>query len=280
VHHYPHDDMWDRGREAVLAVPRIRSGEWRPVIHVERLPLLVPTCTTYSGLGAEVLSLCQELEATPGVLDCTFMHGFPYTDNELVGAQVVVTTNGDAELARAVAQDAARLVWARREEFVVRHPHPAEAVARALGSPYRPVVINETSDNPGGGAPCDGTHLLRALLGARPENAVFVGLRDPSVVQQAVEAGVGATLEVELGGKTDALHGQPVRCRAEVLLLTDGDLRLEAPMGAGTLTRLGRTALDLRPHAAAAARDRPAGLFDRLPEVLAPLQVGLAGPRG
>src|SRR6185295_14228246 len=47
VHHYPHDDMYDRGREAVEAIPRLLSGEWHPVTHVERLPLLLPPLTTY-----------------------------------------------------------------------------------------------------------------------------------------------------------------------------------------------------------------------------------------
>ena len=38
VHEYPHIDMYERGVEAVEALPRLVSGEWRPVTHVERLP--------------------------------------------------------------------------------------------------------------------------------------------------------------------------------------------------------------------------------------------------
>ena len=99
---------------------------------------------------------------------------------------------------------AARAIWALRERFPVEYPPPAEAIARASEAVAFPVVVNETSDNPGGGAPGDGTHLLRALLDARPEGAVFCGICDAAVVQQAHAAGVGATISVSLGGKTDS----------------------------------------------------------------------------
>lgn len=243
VHHYPHDDMFERGAEAVLAVPRLLAGEWRPVSHVERLPLLVPPLTTYTGAGQRALAICQDAERAADVLDCTFMHGFPFTDSALHGAQVVVTTNAAPDLARTVAREVADKIWEMREEMTVEHPQPDEAVRRALAFGRGPVVLNETSDNPGGGAPCDGTHLLRALIAARPAGALFAGIRDPQVVDQAWAAGEGATIDVTLGGKTDALHGDPLEGLARVVALTDGDVRLRAPMGGGGLARYGRTAL-------------------------------------
>ena len=242
VHHYPHDDMYDRGREAVQSIPRIISGEWRPTTHVERLPMLLPTSTTYHGPGRRAYEICQDLELRPGVLDCTFMHGFPYTDNQHVGSTVVAITNDDAALAEAVAKEAAEAIWAFRDDFIVRHRQPAEAVRQALTAERFPVVINETSDNAGGGSPCDGTHLLRALLDARPEGAVFVGIRDPQVVAQATAVGVGGTIDIDLGGQTDDLHGAPIRCRAYVKALTDGHTLLEAQTGRGLAYPLGRSA--------------------------------------
>ncbi|GAA2590973.1 M81 family metallopeptidase [Dactylosporangium fulvum] len=243
VHHYPHDDMFERGQEAMRAVSLIARGRWRPYVHVERLPLLVPQTTTYEGIGAKAREICQRFEEQDGILDCTFMHGFPYADHAFVGAQVVtIADNSDNELARRVARDAARLIWALRDEFTVDYPNPDEALRLAEAGRQWPVVVNEVSDNPGGGAPGDGTHLLRALLAARPENAVFVGIKDPDVVRQAIEAGVGATIDIRLGGKTDTLHGAPIECRAYVKLLSDGEVVLEAPMGRGWRYPLGRSA--------------------------------------
>lgn len=268
VHHYPHDDMYERGREAVEAIPDILGRRCRPVVHVERLPMLVPTTTTYSGVGAEVLELCQRLEKRPGILDVTFMHGFPYTDNPHVGCQVVAIADGDPALAAGVAREAAEAIWQLRERFLVCYPPPAEALSAALAADGEPIVINETSDNPGGGAPGDGTHLLRAVLAARPERTVFCGLTDPAAVQAAHRAGVGATLALSLGGKTDDRHGEPIDCQAYVKALTDGSIVLEAPMGRGWHLSLGPTALLVVDGVEVILFSRAMQTIDRTPLVL------------
>jgi microcystin degradation protein MlrC len=40
--------------------------------------------------------------ARPGVIDCTVFHGFPFSDISIVGTSVIVTTDDDPELAKAV----------------------------------------------------------------------------------------------------------------------------------------------------------------------------------
>jgi microcystin degradation protein MlrC len=284
VHHYPHDDMYERGVEAVAAIPELLAGRWRPTIHVERLPLLLPATTTYHGVGAEILDLCQNLEKQPGVIDVTFMHGFPYTDNRLVGAHVIATTNDDAALAAQIGREAAQAVWSARDRFIVEHPPPPEAISRALALAGAPIVINETSDNPGGGAPADhppppppppggpppphGTHLLRALLDAHPAGAVFCGIKDPQVVEAARLAGVGSTIDVEIGGKTDDLHGAPIRCRGYVKTLTDGEIVIEAAMGRGFRMNVGPTALLIVDGVEVIVFSRAVQTIDRTPLLL------------
>jgi microcystin degradation protein MlrC len=109
-----------------------------------------------------------------------------------------------------------------REAFRPATLSCADAIARAGALPGRPIVINETSDNPGGGAPGDGTHLLRALLDARVGDACFGCIADPEAARRAHAAGVGAKLELALGGKSDALHGGPLHVDAEVSALSNG----------------------------------------------------------
>ena len=210
----------------------------RPVTHVERLPLLLPAATTLFGPAAEANAHCAREAARPGVLDCAFFHGFPYADHPGVGASVVATADGDRALARAAARAAAREIWALRESFRPRTLSCAEAIAAALEVGDGPVVINETSDNPGGGAPGDGTHLLRALLEAGVEGACFATIADPEAARRAHAAGVGAKLDLELGGRSDRLHGEPLRVRAEVSRLSDGRFKLRA-MLAGVELALG-----------------------------------------
>jgi len=56
---------------------------------------------------------------------------------------------------------------------------------------------------PGGGAPGDGTHLLRAMLAAGLAESTFGTLYDPEVADTAHRGGWARPLRVRLGGKHD-----------------------------------------------------------------------------
>lgn len=114
-------------------------------------------------------------------------------------------------------------------------------MAAARAATARPVVINETSDNCGGGSPGDGTHLLRAMLEAGLENACFGFIVDAAVAQQAHAAGVGAQIDVQLGGRTDTLHGAPLSLSVYVKALHDGRCVMQA-MAKGSRINYGRLA--------------------------------------
>ena len=112
-----------------------------------------------------------------------------------------------------------------------------DAVAQGLASASL-VVINETADNCGAGAPGDATHLLRAMLEAaaadRSKRLAFGFVFDPAVAAQAHAAGVGAELQISLGGKLDPeLAGRPIRGTATVKVLTDGRFALTGPLATG-----------------------------------------------
>jgi microcystin degradation protein MlrC len=241
VQEYPHDDMFDCGYRAVTAVNPLLTGAWKPTMAICRLPLLLPCTTTYTGVGAEVRSLARQVSEQRGVLEAAVLHGFPQSDHPGVGARTVVTTNNNPDLAARLATGLAEQIWVRRHRFLMIDRTPEEAVAAALSAVGRPVIVNETSDNPGGGAPGDGTHLLRALLDAAPGNSVFCGLCDPSAVQVAHASGVGSTVEMTLGGRAHRLQGEPIICRAYVRTLTDGAGVIEAAMMRGWAYNLGPT---------------------------------------
>ncbi|HTO56081.1 MAG TPA: M81 family metallopeptidase [Myxococcota bacterium] len=219
---YPHVDTFERGVEAARALPALRARVIRPVTHVERLPMLLPPATTRSGPAARVNALCAEQRARPGVLGCSFFHGFPYADVPLAGASIVASADGDPELARDAARAVASFVWEQREAFRPATLSCVEAVARARALPGGPIVIHETCDNPGGGAPGDGTHLLRAMLEAGLDRACFGCIADPEAARTAHARGVGTKLALALGGKSDGLHGAPLHVRAEVTALSNG----------------------------------------------------------
>ena len=241
-HSYPHIDTYDRGIEIVEMAARIVSGEIKPVKHLLRLPITIPPSTTFSGPAKLINERCFEWEKHPAVLDCNFTHGFPHTDVSVICSSILVTTNNDPELAKIVAQDVATLVIERLEDFRQSLPDAAEAIAQALAATAFPVIVAEVSDNPGGGAPGCGTHLLRALLAANVRATCFGFIWDSNTAAQAHAAGVGATIGVSLGGFTDGLHGTPIAAQAYVKSLTDGKFILVNPMGAGSTVNLGKMA--------------------------------------
>jgi microcystin degradation protein MlrC len=253
-HLYPHTDGRERGHEAVAAVPRILAATWVPVTHVEHLPMLLPAASTDPGEpAAEMNEICRAIEARPGVIDCTVFHGFPYVDVPHVGVHVVVTTHDDRPLAEECAAEVGAWIWEHRERFRKESHSPDSAVltARSLvAAGTRPVVVNETSDNPGGGAPGDGTHLLRAMLDADLHDAAFGFVADPEVAAAAHRAGVGARLDIALGGRHGALHGAAVDVSGVVRTLTDGRIVLRhmmqgVPIDLGPSARLQCAGVDV-----------------------------------
>ncbi len=242
---YPHVDMHLRSAEAIAHLQRMISSGRRAKCTVVSLPLLMPTTTTFSGAGADVLADVLAAEAASDAVDISWFHGFPFTDVPQVGSSVVVTSYYESlSLATQVAAE----IWAARESFRPVTLDAEQAVARAqaalTGDMSGPVVINETSDNCGGGTPGDGTHLLRAMLSAGlGSRACFGFVVDGMTAEQAHRAGVGATLRVRLGGHTDELHGSPIEAGAYVKALSDGRVVLQhmyagAPLNLGPMARL------------------------------------------
>eukprot|EP00756_Hemistasia_phaeocysticola_P016925 Hpha_TRINITY_DN15504_c0_g8::TRINITY_DN15504_c0_g8_i1::g.107061::m.107061 len=241
--YYPHTDTFETGQQVVRMLPRLlgEGGDrLRTEVHVERVPTLLPVsmmCTQPGFPAAEMNELCCALEARhQRVLNCSVFHGFPFADIDICGTTVIVTTDGDAALARRVGREVGRWIWANRQRFVSTASGAVSAVAAARRATRGPVVINETADNVGAGAPGDATHLLRALLASdaavpfKPGEAAFGWIYDSAALRSIIAAGVGNTVHLSLGGKLDSIAGEPVVATAEVVALTDG--RFEAKPGA------------------------------------------------
>jgi microcystin degradation protein MlrC len=242
VHEYPHVDSYERGYEAVELAARTVRGETRPVMHLTALPMAIAPITSFHGPAREINELCWSWEER-GLLDVTFVHGYPHTDVPIISSSAIAVADGDADLARQAAEDVASRIWGMRERFRSNEPRPEEAIREALAHDGRPVVIAEISDNPGGGSPGDGTHLLRAILEAKLTDAAFGFVYDPATAAQAHQAGPGATIDARIGGHTDPdILGTPVEVRAYVKSVTDGQFITQSPMGRGGLRNMGKMA--------------------------------------
>jgi microcystin degradation protein MlrC len=181
--------------------------------------------------GRRALELSRDAEAAPGVVHAAFLHGFPWADRERTGAAVLVATEHDVEPG-PVAAALADAVWDIRETMRCTMLGVDEAVALVRRTPGV-VVLADFADNPGGGAPGDATHLLRALVEARDLRPAAVGvLFDPAAVSAAIAAGEGATVELQVGGR-HALGGDPVALRARVAKVVRAPFRWDGGMHSG-----------------------------------------------
>jgi microcystin degradation protein MlrC len=154
---------------------------------------------------------------------------------------VVVTADGDEALARAIADEIAAAMWDRREDFRLQLTPLEDAIAHAVATGAGPVVLADGSDNPGGGAPCDGTVMLQALVEADIPGSTVAIIVDPESVARAVEVGVGNEVMLQVGGKTDDRHGPPLTLTGYVRLISDGRYENRGPMYTGVRVNMGRT---------------------------------------
>ena len=219
----PHLDQFERGREAALLMARTLKGEVRPVQALETPPMLIHISRQHTSVEP-ARGLYAGLEAVltwPGILSASVTMGFYYADVPEMGMAFVAVADGDESLARRAAQWMAQRAWERRAEFVGQLLTPAAAIQYARQTSKKPLVLMDAGDNVGAGSPGDSTILLAEAMRQGARNALVI-LYDPESVKQCITAGVGNSVSLAVGGKTDLLHGAPVFVEGRVRTLSDG----------------------------------------------------------
>ncbi len=238
---YPHVDMKPMGARAVELLRR-RVGRGAPFARAFRqLDYWMPITSqcTLSGPMAEVMARRARVEAETGAVELAWCFGFPYVDFPDCGPAITAYAEDQATADRAADALLADLV-AREMAFAGDVLPAAEAVAAALAEPAGPVVIADAQDNPGGGGAGDTTGLLAELVRQGAEGAVVCSICDPASADACHAAGVGAVVQLSLGGKSD---GVPLETSATVLAVREGSFVLTGPMTAGNVADMGRCAL-------------------------------------
>ncbi len=238
----PHVDMYERGVEAAETLVKTLKGELKPKTAHCKLPMLPPTINqrTAEGPMVELLKRALHMEQQPEVLNVCLFPAFPYADVERVGSAVVAVTDNDFELAQNIANKVGKQMWDLREEFLKPLTPIKEAVTRALQAPLGPIVLADVADNPGGGAPGDGTEILRELLKQKARNVGVACIKDTEAVAEAVKVGVKGKLSMKIGAKTDSFHGEPLMVSGTVRTITDGRF-IHKAMAIGIPADVGKT---------------------------------------
>jgi len=250
VRTYPHVDYYERAWQGAELLERAMAGEIRPRTVIARRPMLrgLDGGRTQTGPMRELIDRGEALEREGRALVVSVCAGFTAADIHDIGPSVTVTTDDDEAAALAIAEDFMDHAWATRHFVSVTHRSIEEAVAHAkAGEGQRtndghdkPLIMADVTDNPGSGHYGDATNLLRAMIAADLQNAVFYAIYDPKAVLDGQAIGVGNVGAILLGGKHDpAAGGGPLTLAGQVVAITDGRFQKFGPMGGGVWVDFG-----------------------------------------
>ena len=240
---YPEVDMAERGHQcADLLVRMVRHG-LRPAMALHQIPMIwgMNQVTAHAPMSTAIAEL-RRVEALPGVVCGSIATCYPLADVPDMGASVYIVTDGDPELAQACADRLGAWIFARRAEWQIQVPSTLEALHQAQAAGRFPAIFSDRSDNTGGGSPGDSTGMVQTFRETGLKDACVLYMVDPEAVAQCSTAGVGATLTLEVGGKSSPLQGKPCTMKARVRALSDGKFRYDGPMYAGLEGNMGPSA--------------------------------------
>lgn len=226
---YPHSDFSKQGIELFNIIEATAKGKVQPVMVMKRVPMLGQFHTTREPMRSFVDKTDVMVENDNGLLSVTLGHGFPWGDTTDTCACVIVVTDNNDNKANEIANDLADDFFALRHKiqtqafsinkalsFVFNEKSSSDSLMKA-----KPIVIADCSDNPGGGAACDSTFILEAMVKWGIKNAVIAWLWDPLSVEQAFSAGVNARVKLRIGGKHGVLSGHPLLVEAKIEKIID-----------------------------------------------------------
>ncbi len=246
---YPHVDMYQVAEQVGRIVVAAVQGKLEPVMAWGHPALLSQTLR--QGTDDEpmktLIAMARDAERNSDVLAATVFGGFPLADMPDAGTSAIIVTDGDMALAQAERDAILEEAWRRRDEFVYQPEPLQEAVGRAKVMTKGPVMLLDHADNCGSGANQDVMTVIAEVLRQDLDDVVVGAVWDPAAVQAMQRAGVGATITLTLGGKTDmpaiGLKGAPLEITGTVKVLTDGKWIVRGPMYTGVSVNMGPSAV-------------------------------------
>ena len=237
---YPHVDMAETGRRAAAELERLIAGRprfkaFRQADYLIPIAWQATSVQPAAGLYDQIAAADSE-----GACASLFM-GFPAADFADCRPSVIAYADSQAKADRIAGDIAAALAGAEAA-FAGRCYIPEEGVAEAMRASQGPVIMVDTQDNPGAGGNSDTMGMLRALIAADARDAAIGLIVDPAAAAAAHAAGVGAEIELALGGRSGIAGDAPLEARFVVEALSDGRCHATGPYFGGAQLRLGPSA--------------------------------------
>ena len=242
---YPHIDMAATGARAARYLDELLN-KGKPAKARRPLPFLMPM-TGQCTMVQPTLGVYQELErleqTISGLRSLSFTPGFPPADIWDCGP-VVCAFADTQEVADQAVNALYHYILEREAEFVAPMLSPNDAVVKAMQSnSHKTMVLADVQDNCGCGATSDTTGLLAAMVRNDAQNCVLGVLVDAEAAAAAHKAGLGAEIELAVGGKLFTKGDPPFKTRWKVTGLSDGRFLCTGPFYKGVNANLGNMAV-------------------------------------
>jgi len=245
---HPHTDVMETGRRAAEIMIRVLAGKIQPITRMRKIPLLCLDRGTVSSPLDQLFKKFINWDDLEGVIACSLCPSYPFQDVPEQGWAAIAVTDNDLQLANRLVAELASDVWAVRRELLPEPMLPPEdALRKAIQMPGGPILVTDSADNVGAGAPGDATGILAALLETYQDadGLVLANFTDPQVTDIAKTQIEGETITIDVAGKSDRRYGPPVRVTAQILCITsgeiadDGKFSAQRTMDAGVIVCLG-----------------------------------------
>ncbi len=218
---YPHTDVLERAMELFEICSGIADSGRRPVATIANCGLIGGFPTVAQPMAGFV-EWMKEAESRQGIHSVSLIQSFPWCDHPDAGAKLLVYAD-DPHSGYVIAREGADRFRAFFEAAMIHALEPDEAARIVHEDPERRYLIADVSDNPGGGASGDATHVLRALV-AQGIDGIGIGiLYDPESLEKACELGTGTVGHFILGGKQSSYSGAPMVVTGRVAGLAHDD---------------------------------------------------------
>lgn len=246
---YPHIDQYASGELAASILMRMMKGEVKPVMAWGNAPILAQTLRQNTAEGAmkDFVEAARNEERN-GMLAATAFGGFQMADIHDAGLSAVTVSDGNKAAATSACNAMLDVAWAQKEDFIYRGQPLEQSIAQAkrMGEQFGgPILLLDHADNCASGSTQDTMYVLREALRQGLNGIAVAPIRDAQAVAKLVQAGIGAKVTLDVGGKMDMpsirRKGEPMSLTGTVRAITDGEYTITGPQFTGMRCFMGKT---------------------------------------
>lgn len=186
-----------------------------------------------------LLEKAKSLKDKYNLLDLIVHGGYSFAD--VAHAGVSFTAVAESDLSDACAKALAEINQYANENkanITQKIMEVSELIEFIKNHSSKKIAIADIADNINGGSSGDSTHILSELMDLNLE--VLASICDPNLVEDLQKSRIGDEVEVSIGGWSDPIVGAPVKAKAKIEYLGEGNYTHSGPMYTGQSFTMGK----------------------------------------